>query len=86
MIAEKLQPLVGRPAIARALERRNVGKRAVAQRQILEAIADTLFTSAMGKRRERASGRGPSGWSVYPAVVPVCSKCTRSQIRDFFDS
>ena len=65
MIAEKLQPLVGRPAIARALERLNVVKRAIAQRQILEAIADTLFKSAAAPARPALLAVGRCGGLLF---------------------
>src|SRR5580700_5198823 len=43
MIAEELEPLIGAGAVARALERGNVGERAIEQRAVLEAVADALL-------------------------------------------
>ena len=43
MIAEEFEPLIAAAAIARALERGNMGKRAIEQRGVLEAIADALL-------------------------------------------
>jgi hypothetical protein len=43
MVAEKFHALIGAGAIAHALERGDVGERAIAQRDVLEAIANTLL-------------------------------------------
>ena len=46
MIAEKFQPLIAAGAVACALERGNVGQRALEQRGIGEAVADAVFQRA----------------------------------------
>jgi hypothetical protein len=68
VVAEKLEPLIAAGAVARALERGNVGERAVEQRGVLEAVADALLertvAAAAAAARLFLSGdrRGRRGW------------------------
>ncbi len=60
MIAEKFQPLIAAGAVARALERGNMGERAIEQRGIGETIADA------GLERARAALAAARRFARFP--------------------